>query len=123
MVRCYLTADRVVGFGYQEINVLYPTDDGVVAPGRRYYYTERCALFADLRDLMEREWVAALAGRFGLARGDLPVIWDADFFIDEVYTPAPRRYTLCEKNASCVSPFPKSAVPHIVEETIRRAAR
>jgi hypothetical protein len=121
IVRCYMTADRVVGFGYQEINALYPTADGVVAPGRRYYYTERCALFADLRELMENQWIDALAGRFGLARENLPVIWDADFFIEEVYTSTPRRYTLCEINVSCVSPFPESAIPHIVTEVLRRA--
>jgi hypothetical protein len=122
MVRCYMTTDRVVGFGYQEINALYPTADGVVAPGRRYYYTERCALFADLRELMEQQWIGVLAERFGLARDTLPVIWDADFFIEEVFTSAPRRYTLCEINVSCVSPFPDSAIPHIVTETLHRAS-
>ena len=78
-------------------------------------------MFADLRELMEREWIGALAERFGLAREQLPVIWDADFFIEEVFTSAPRRYTLCEINVSCVSPFPESAIPHIVNEALRRA--
>jgi hypothetical protein len=123
MVRCYMTADQVVGFGYQEINALYPTADGVVAPGRRYYYTERCALFADLRELMEKQWIGALAERFGLAREQLPVIWDADFFIEEISARPPRRYTLCEINVSCVSPFPESAIPHIASEALRRADR
>jgi len=121
IVRCYMTADQVVGFGYQEINALYPTADGVVVPGRRYYYTEHCALFADLRELMENQWIDTLAGKFGLTREKLPVIWDADFFIEEVFTSAPRRYTLCEINVSCVSPFPESAIPYIVAETLRRA--
>ncbi len=121
MVSCSMTVDQVVGFGYQEINTLYATTDGVVAPGRRYYYTEHCALFADLRELIERPWIGALAGRFGLACEHLPVIWDADFFIEKVFTSAPRRYTLCEINVSCVSPFPESAIPYIVTEALRRA--
>jgi hypothetical protein len=42
MIRCYLTQERVVGFGHQAINALYPTPSGVnlgeaVQPGPRFY--------------------------------------------------------------------------------------
>lgn len=119
VVRCYMAADRVAGFGYQEINALHPSQTSV-APGRRYYYTERCGLFSDLKAAMETTWVPQLMQTFALASDDLPLIWDADFFINEVHTRAPGKYTLCEINVSCVSPFPESAVQHIFEATLRR---
>jgi hypothetical protein len=120
IVRCYMTADRVVGFGYQEINALYPSQDGGVAPGKRYYFTEACALFAALRTFMEAEWLGELMRRFALTKDALPVIWDADFFLNTTNTPAEHKYQLCEINVSCVSPFPESAIPKIIAETQRR---
>jgi hypothetical protein len=123
VVRCYMTADRVAGFGYQEINALYPSDAGVIPPGRRYYFTEQCALFADLKQRMEQSWLADLTERFGLSRDALPVIWDADFFMNEVYGTSAQKYSLCEINVSCVSPFPESAIPLICAEVERRIER
>ena len=47
----------------------------------------------------------------------LPVIWDADFFINKVNADKiNEKYTLCEINVSCVSPFPESSIPYIVDE-------
>jgi len=115
MVRCYLTGKRVAGFGYQEINALYP-QDGPVTPGRRLYFTEECALFSDLRGFMEDRWIDQLLEVSDLAAEKLPVIWDADFFINSMVPSSPRRYTLCEINVSSVSPFPESAIRFIVNE-------
>jgi len=121
IVRCYMTSDMVVGFGYQEINALYPGEHGgVIPPGKRYYFTENCALFSDLRQFMESTWIRELAHRFKLSKNDLPIIWDADFFINEVHTSSERTYSLCEMNVSCVSPFPESAIPKIYAEIERR---
>jgi len=117
MVRCYMTRKRVVGFGYQEINALFPSDDRSIQPGKRFYFTENCALFADLRRKMEESWIDQLTTETDLSPDKLPVIWDADFFINSVQPDSPGRYTLCEINVSSVSPFPESAVPVIVEET------
>ena len=116
MVRCYLTRAKVAGFGYQEINALFPDQDGPVTPGKRFYFTEACALFADLRELMEKRWIDQLLDVAGLEPEKLPVIWDADFFINSMVPNSPRRYTLCEINVSSVSPFPESAIPFIVNE-------
>ncbi|HKP69644.1 MAG TPA: Cj0069 family protein [Pyrinomonadaceae bacterium] len=113
MVRCYMSGKQVAGFGYQEINALYP-QDGPVAPGRRFYFTEKCALFSDLRTLMEERWVDDLLEVADLAVEKLPVIWDADFFINSMVPNSPARYTLCEINVSSVSPFPESAIGFIV---------
>ncbi len=115
MVRCYMTRKSVAGFGYQEINALFP-QDGPVAPGKRFYFTEGCALFADLKKLMEERWIDQLLEVTGLESAKLPVIWDADFFINSMQPNSPGRYTLCEINASSVSPFPESAIHRIVEE-------
>ena len=115
MARCYMSGKLVAGFGYQEINALYP-QDGPVTPGKRFYFTEKCALFADLRMLMEEFWIDQLLDVSDLAVEKLPVIWDADFFINSMVPSSPGRYTLCEINVSSVSPFPESAIGFIVGE-------
>jgi hypothetical protein len=115
MVRCYMTGKRVAGFGYQEINALFPGEDGTVPPGKRFYFTENCALFIDLRMTMEDHWIDELTTVTDLSPDKLPVIWDADFFINSMEPNSPGRYTLCEINVSSVSPFPESAIPKIVD--------
>ena len=120
MVRAYLCGAKVVGFGYQEINALYPAAPGDdftrQQPSRRNYYTEQCHLFQDLRRRLENEWVPGLCACVGLEARALPLVWDADFLLGD----PPREYLLCEINASCVSPFPDSAVTPLIEEITRR---
>jgi hypothetical protein len=117
VVRCYLTGARVVGFGYQEINLLYPKPLPASAR-RRHYYTEDCGLFQDLRMMVERDIVPQLLDQYEFSEADLPILWDADCFIH-----GDGRYSLCEVNASCVSPFPESAIPHVYNEVAKRALR
>ena len=120
MVRCYLSGTRVAGFGYQEINMLYELTRGdssnYVAPGTRYYFTENCGLFADLKETMENKWIPELQEILSISKDQLPVIWDADFFINKINSDPLAKYSLCEINVSCVSPFPPSAVKFIVDE-------
>jgi uncharacterized protein DUF6815 len=121
MVRCYLCGNKVAGFGYQEINALYEmtTNKGTIhlPPGKRYYFTENCGLFQDLKNEMETVWLPQLQQSQSIALDMLPMIWDADFFINDINsTTANGKYTLCEINVSSVSPFPPSAVKFIVEE-------
>ncbi len=124
MVRCYVTGNRVAGFGYQEINALYPsTKTGIKPkpPGRRYYFSEDCGLFRDLKEIMETKWINTIQELTSLKNDMMPVIWDADFFINTINTENTKgKYSLCEINASCVSPFPESAIPFIVEEVRNR---
>jgi hypothetical protein len=121
MVRAYLCGSRVAGFGYQEINALCPATAGagstVRAPSARHYYTEDCFLFQGLRARLEQDWVPGLLRLTQLNPDELPLLWDADFFFGE--PPAPE-FILCEINASCVSPFPESAVGPIITELARR---
>lgn len=118
MVRCYVAGTKVAGFGYQEVNALYELNnyaDGIYfPPGKRYYFSENCGLFNDLKEMMETLWVPELQQRLDLPGEAMPVIWDADFFINGP-GPAVNKYTLCEINVSCVSPFPPSAIRFIVE--------
>jgi hypothetical protein len=119
MVRAYLCGAKVSGFGYQEINALYsvrPEDDfSPRQPSRRHYYTGECHLFQSLRLRLERDWLPALQAHFNIQAHELPLIWDADFFLGDS-----DQYFLCEINASCVSPFPESAVAPMVTELERR---
>jgi hypothetical protein len=125
MVRCYLSGSKVAGFGYQEINALYELNDSsrntYFPPSKRYYFTENCGVFKDLKEIMEDQWVPELLEKLSIAKRMLPVIWDADFFINGpdgniVET----KYTLCEINVSCVSPFPPSAIKFLVNEVRNR---
>ncbi len=117
MVRCYLCGNKVAGFGYQEINALYPSKK----PGKRFYFTEDCGLFQDLRSIMENSWVDKILDLSGTKKEMLPVIWDADFFINSINSNEPgEKYSLCEINASSVSPFPESAIPYIAKEIEKR---
>ncbi len=122
MVRCYLSANRVAGFGYQEVNALYPLVNSIFKkPSQRFYYSEECGLFRDLKKIMENVWIKRLQQIKKMETNMLPVIWDADFFINDVNEENPaKKYSLCEINASCVSPFPESAIPFIIEEVGER---
>jgi len=124
MVRCYLCGNKVAGFGYQEINALYElkvNDDIVLLPpSKRYYFTENCGLFSDLKAIMENNWVPKLQETLSISAEMLPVIWDADFFINDSVEGGTARYSLCEINVSSVSPFPPSAIKFIIQETGNR---
>ena len=128
MVRCYLTGTRVAGFGYQEINALYELNDSVTsthfAPSKRYYFTENCGIFSDLKQKMENAWVPQLQKSLSIEDRMMPVIWDADFFINNPTSENARgKYSLCEINVSCVSPFPPSAIKFMVEEVVLRITK
>jgi Domain of unknown function (DUF6815) len=124
MVRCYLSGSKVAGFGYQEINALYPIterDPVYKKPSQRFYFSEDCGMFSDLRNIMEKSWVGQLQEITGIKNEMLPVIWDADFFINKTNTEnTSEKYSLCEINVSCVSPFPESSIPYIAEEVRKR---
>ena len=119
MVRCYITGNKVSGFGYQESIALCPfsaDNDSEVRPmSRRFYFSEYCGLFQDLRKIMETKWIPQLQEIHSISDEMMPLLWDVDLFINDVNNQcAERKYTLCEINVSCVSPFPPSCVSHIV---------
>ncbi|MFZ5550924.1 MAG: Cj0069 family protein [Pseudomonadota bacterium] len=117
MVRAYLVADRVVGFGHQAVNALYPAigDEPAPPPGPRLYHPADLPAFQGLKRRLELEWIALLQQRAGLAREQLPLLWDCDFMRGEPTADEPERHVLCEINVSSVSPFPLSAIGPLVE--------
>jgi len=125
MVRCYLTGDKVSGFGYQESNALCPLSDDPESRVRptsgRFYFSENCGLFQDLRKIMESKWIPQLLESHSVSADLTPLIWDIDLFINDVNTHfTEKKYSLCEINVSCVSPFPSSCIKFITNELITK---
>lgn len=102
MVRCYLSGDRVAGFGWQAVRALL---DDQPAPPRTYSGPDD-PRFQVLRRRMEGAWVGALVSELGLRVADLPAIWDADFLFGEG---GAEDFVLCEINVSSVHPMPDEA--------------
>ena len=128
MVRCYLTGTKVSGFGYQEAVALCPQSDNpkdtkIRPMSPRFYFSEDCGLFQDLRKITEEKGVPELQEIHSISDELMPLLWDIDLFINDVNSAhTERKYTLCEMNVSCVSPFPPSCVNYITEELTTRLA-
>jgi hypothetical protein len=122
MVRAYLVEDRVEGFGVQSVNALYPGAPGEPAPqpGPRLYHAADLPQFQYLKERLETEWVGLLRERVGLAREQLPFLWDCDFMLGESLAAGPQRYVLCEINVSSVAPFPDSTIRPLISAVQRR---
>jgi len=123
MVRAYLVRDRVAGFGHQAINALFPSEgvDPPPTPGPRLYSDPDDPRFQDLRQRLEPEWIAQLCRAIGVARQELPLLWDADFLLGE-RNGDEECYVLCEVNVSSVSPFSPSAIAPLVAAVLEQCA-
>jgi hypothetical protein len=117
MVRAYLVEDRVTGFGLQAVNALHPD---APLPGPRLYHGPELPAFQTLKRALESTWVWLLCERVGLAREQLPLLWDCDFMLGEPLADDSPRFVLCEINVSSVSPFPPSSIAPLVEAVQRR---
>ncbi len=112
MVRCYLSCDRVVGFGHQFVTALLPPSaprDHVPNPSPRTYYGPEKSEFQQLKTVLESDWVFQMQRALGIERESLPVIWDADFLLGPKTESGEDTYVLCEINVSSVSPMPEEA--------------
>jgi hypothetical protein len=126
MVRCYLTHGRVVGFGHQAVNALYPAPacappSEAPQPGPRLYHPPSLAPFQALKGKLEREWLPAAQRLFDIGTENLPILWDCDFLLGPKTAGGEDTYVLCEINVSSVAPYPESAVPFVVDAAIERA--
>ena len=117
MVRAYLVEDRVAGFGVQAVNALHPD---APLPGPRLYHGPDLPELQALREDLNSRWITLLRERVGLAREQLPLLWDCDFMRGDHTADGRERYVLCEINVSSVSPFPPSAIAPLVEAVRRR---
>lgn len=114
MIRCYMGADRVVGFGHQKIKALIPPPpEGPGAPaaqpGPRHMHGPDAAEFQALRMKMEAEWTPRMMDVLGIERDSLPIIWDADFLYGPRNAADEDTYVLCEINVSSVFAIPDQA--------------
>jgi hypothetical protein len=122
MIRCYLVHGRVAGFGHQAINALFPAPPGArpteaPEPGPRLYHSHTKPEFQVLKDKLERDWVPEAQRLLEIETQHLPILWDCDFLLGPKDGNGKDTYVLCEINVSSVAPYPKSAVPHIVDAT------
>lgn len=124
MVRAYLVADRVAGFGHQSVNALFPGQPGEPAPqpGARLYHDAEAPQFARLKQLLETGWIGMLRSQLGVSPDRLPLLWDCDFMFGEPGPDGAERFVLCEINVSSVAPFPPSAIAPLVAAVKSRLA-
>ena len=125
MVRCYLVADRVVGFGVQAVNALCPAPpgappDAAPQPGPRLYHGPELAQGQALRRQLEGAWLPEALCLLGLPRDQLPLLWDCDFMLGPRQADGSDSHVLCEVNVSSVAPFPDAAIAPLVEATEQR---
>jgi hypothetical protein len=129
MIRCYMGADKVVGFGHQFIKALIPPppegpDAPAAQPGPRIMHGPDAAPFQPLRTRMETEWTPQMMQLLGIPRESLPVIWDADFLYGPRTASGGDSYVLCEINVSSVFAIPDqapAAIARLAVDRLRRA--
>jgi hypothetical protein len=126
MIRCYLVHGKVVGFGHQAVNALYPAPPGAPAteapqPGPRLYHPPSLPEFQSLKRKLEDEWVPAAQRLLDIETDSLPVLWDCDFLLGPKAGAGEDTYVLCEINVSSVAPYPESAVLYVVHAAAARA--
>ena len=128
MIRCYMGAGRVVGFGHQLIKALLPPppegpDSPAAQPGPRIMHGADAAPFQALRAKMEEEWTPQMMQTLGLEAAQLPIIWDADFLYGPRSASGEDSYVLCEINASSCFAVPDQAPAAIAQLALNRLRR
>jgi hypothetical protein len=120
MVRCYMTQNKVVGFGHQYVTALLRPQNSSepLQPQPRIYYPESKPEFQVLKTKMEFEWIPQLQNLLDIETESLPIIWDADFLYGPNTESGEDTYVLCEINVSSVYPFPDSALPRLVKTAV-----
>jgi hypothetical protein len=125
MIRCYLVHHKVVGFGHQAINALFPAPPGAPStkaplPGPRLYHPPSLPEFQTLKRKLEEEWVPAAQRLLEIETESLPILWDCDFLLGPKGDNGEDSYVLCEINVSSVAPYPESGVPYVVDASVAR---
>jgi hypothetical protein len=125
MIRCYMGADKVIGFGHQLIKALIPPPpegpgSEAAQPGPRIMHPASAPTFQALRTKMESEWTPQMMQLLGIDAESLPIIWDADFLYGPRAASGEDTYVLCEINVSSVFPFPEQAPSEIARLALAR---
>jgi hypothetical protein len=127
MIRCYMGAERVVGFGHQLIKALVTPppegpDSAGAQSGPRIMHGPDAPAFQALRTKMEHEWTPQLMQSLDIDANSLPIIWDADFLYGPRTPAGDDTYVLCEINVSCVFAVPEEAPAAIARLALERCA-
>jgi hypothetical protein len=117
MIRCYMSGERLAGFGWQKVRALAPPD---AQSGPRSYSGPDDPRFQRIRGMMEREWAPGLCRLLSIPAAELPMLWDADFMFGPQDAAGDDTYVLCEINVSSVHPFPDEA-PGAIAATLATA--
>jgi hypothetical protein len=125
MIRCYMGADKVVGFGHQFIKALIPPppegpDSPAAQPGPRIMHGADAEPFQALRAKMEAEWTPQMMEVLRIDAASLPIIWDADFLYGPRTASGEDSYVLCEINVSSVFAIPEQAPAAIARLALGR---
>jgi hypothetical protein len=125
MIRCYMGADKVVGFGHQLIKALISPppeghDSDAAQPGPRIMHSASAEPFQVLRAKMELEWTPQMMDILNIDSASLPIIWDADFLYGPRTESGEDTYVLCEINVSSVFAIPDQAPAAIARLTKER---
>src|SRR5246127_3471988 len=125
MIRCYMGANKVVGFGHQLIKALIPPppegpDSPAAQPGPRIMHGADAAPFQLLRMKMETEWTPQMMEILDIDAASLPIIWDADFLYGPRGATGEDSYVLCAINVSSVFAIPDQAPAAIANLVLRR---
>jgi hypothetical protein len=118
MIRCYMGANKVVGFGHQFIKALIPPppegpNSEAAQPGPRIMHPASAEAFQELRIRVETEWTPQMMAILGIELASLPIIWDADFLYGPRTASGNDTYVLCEINVSSVFAIPDQAPAEI----------
>jgi hypothetical protein len=125
MIRCYMGADKIVGFAHQFIKALIPPppegpDSEAAQPGPRIMHLTSGEPFQALRAKMESEWTPQMMRVLGISAASLPIIWDADFLYGPRTASGEDTYVLCEINVSSVFAIPEQAPAAIARIAMSR---
>jgi hypothetical protein len=125
MIRCYMGADKVVGFGHQFIKALIPPppegpESAAAQPGPRIMHPATAEAFQVLRKNMEAEWTPQMMDVLDMDVASLPIIWDADFLYGPRTASGDDTYVLCEINVSSVFAIPEQAPAAIARLAMAR---
>src|ERR1700684_2586129 len=125
MIRCYMGADKVVGFGHQLIKALIPPppegpDSEAAQPGPRIMHPASPQPFQALSAKMETKWTPQMMAVLGIDAASLPIIWDADFLYGPRDISGEDTYVLCEINVSSVFAISEEAPAAIARLAMAR---
>lgn len=122
MIRCYMGAGKVVGFGHQLIKALVTPPAGAPPPepGPRIMHDATAPPFQALRRKMETEWAPQMMKALDIDAASLPIIWDADFLYGPRTASGEDSYVLCEINVSSVFAIPDQAPQEIARLALAR---